>query len=226
MQKLLLSAAIFSAMNIAAIGPVVESRTPNTDSKTTTKEVSQATKPVIKTEVKHPAAPLPVVVAVVPGDTLIAIAQLHTTTYVRLYDANTQIVNPDIINPGDQIRIPALDEVITSRPVPTSKVVAPKVIMSAPIQASRQYATAAPAVADGSVWDQLARCESGGNWAINTGNGYYGGLQFSLATWRGVGGSGYPNENSREEQIVRAEILLARSGWGQWPACTAKLGLR
>ena len=74
----------------------------------------------------------------------------------------------------------------------------------------------APAVASGSVWDKIAECESGGNWHINTGNGYYGGLQFSAATWRSVGGPGLPHEHSRETQIKYAEILQKRSGWGQW----------
>jgi len=76
-----------------------------------------------------------------------------------------------------------------------------------------------------SVWDDLAECEAGGNWAINTGNGYYGGLQFSLSTWRAVGGVGYPHEASREEQIHRGEILLQSSGWGAWPSCSSQLGL-
>jgi len=75
------------------------------------------------------------------------------------------------------------------------------------------------------VWDRLAECESGGNWAANTGNGYYGGLQFSASTWHAVGGSGLPHENSREEQIKRGQILQSQSGWGQWPACAAELGL-
>jgi uncharacterized protein YabE (DUF348 family) len=78
----------------------------------------------------------------------------------------------------------------------------------------------------GSVWDKLAQCESGGNWSINTGNGYYGGLQFSLSTWRAYGGSGMPHEASREEQIRIAKKVQASDGWGAWPACTAKLGLR
>ena len=73
-----------------------------------------------------------------------------------------------------------------------------------------------------SVWDKIAQCESGGNWSINTGNGYYGGLQFSLATWQSVGGSGLPSDASREEQIKRAEILQARSGWGQWGCAHAR----
>lgn len=78
---------------------------------------------------------------------------------------------------------------------------------------------------DNAVWDKLAQLESGGNWNTNTGNGYYGGLQFSLPTWRAVGGSGLPSDASKEEQIMRAKILQARSGWGQWPACARQLGL-
>ena len=77
-----------------------------------------------------------------------------------------------------------------------------------------------------SVWDSLAECESGGDWAINTGNGYYGGLQFSLTSWKAVGGQGYPHQASRAEQISRAESLKAIQGWGAWPGCSRKLGLR
>ena len=76
------------------------------------------------------------------------------------------------------------------------------------------------------VWDALAQCESGGNWAINTGNGYYGGLQFSLGTWRAYGGAGLPSQQSREYQIAIATKLRdASGGYGAWPACAAKLGL-
>ena len=79
--------------------------------------------------------------------------------------------------------------------------------------------------ASGSTWDQLAQCESGGNWAINTGNGYYGGLQFNLGTWQANGGAGNPASASREAQIAVAERVLASQGWGAWPACSAQLGL-
>ncbi|WP_277395302.1 resuscitation-promoting factor [Nocardioides sp. zg-1228] len=76
------------------------------------------------------------------------------------------------------------------------------------------------------VWDSLAQCESGGNWAINTGNGYYGGLQFNLGTWRAYGGTGYPHQASRETQIAVATRLRdATGGYGSWPSCSAKLGL-
>jgi uncharacterized protein YabE (DUF348 family) len=77
-----------------------------------------------------------------------------------------------------------------------------------------------------SVWDRLAQCESGGNWSINTGNGFYGGVQFSASTWRAMGGSGLPHQHSRETQIAVAKKLQARAGWGQWPGCSSKLGLR
>ncbi|WP_277985656.1 resuscitation-promoting factor [Nocardioides glacieisoli] len=76
------------------------------------------------------------------------------------------------------------------------------------------------------VWDSLAQCESGGNWAINTGNGYYGGLQFNVNTWRAYGGTGYPHQASRETQIAVATRLRdATGGYGSWPGCAAKLGL-
>jgi nucleoid-associated protein YgaU len=85
-------------------------------------------------------------------------------------------------------------------------------------------ATAANA-APGSTWDALAQCESGGNWAINTGNGFSGGLQFTPQTWAGFGGTGSPENASRAQQIAVAERVQATQGWGAWPACAAKLGL-
>ncbi|HEU5038628.1 MAG TPA: transglycosylase family protein [Nocardioides sp.] len=77
-----------------------------------------------------------------------------------------------------------------------------------------------------SVWDQLAQCEAGGNWAANTGNGYYGGLQFNLGTWQSYGGSGLPSNASRETQIaIATKVRDASGGYGAWPACAASLGL-
>ena len=76
------------------------------------------------------------------------------------------------------------------------------------------------AAADSGVnWDAVAQCESGGNWAINTGNGFYGGLQFSPATWASNGGTGMPHLASREEQIRVAENVLRTQGIGAWPVC-------
>ena len=85
---------------------------------------------------------------------------------------------------------------------------------------------AAPAsAADVSTWDAIAACESGGNWSIDTGNGYSGGLQFSPSTWSAYGGSGSAASASKGEQIAVAERVLASQGWGAWPSCSAKLGL-
>ena len=86
---------------------------------------------------------------------------------------------------------------------------------------------AAPAAVSGddaAIWAAIAQCESGGNPSINTGNGYYGMYQFSLPTWRSVGGSGLPSDASAEEQTMRARMLQQRSGWGQW-GCAYRLGL-
>jgi len=85
-----------------------------------------------------------------------------------------------------------------------------------------QALLAVPVVAHahpGVNWDAVAACESGGNWAINTGNGFYGGLQFTLGTWRSHGGSGMPHQASRAEQIRIAENVLRTQGIGAWPVC-------
>ena len=79
-----------------------------------------------------------------------------------------------------------------------------------------------------SDWDRLAQCESGGNWHINTGNGFHGGLQFNPQTWQANGGGQFAataDQATREQQIVVAERVLASQGWGAWPACSASLGL-
>lgn len=83
--------------------------------------------------------------------------------------------------------------------------------------------------ASSSTWDRLAGCESGGNWAINTGNSFYGGLQFTRSTWTGFGGGKYADRAdhaTRSQQIAVANKVLASQGWGAWPACSSKLGLR
>ena len=83
---------------------------------------------------------------------------------------------------------------------------------------------AGTANADSVNWDAIAKCESGGNWAINTGNGYYGGLQFSPATWTANGGTGMAHQATREEQIRVAENVYKTQGIGAWPTCGANAG--
>lgn len=92
-------------------------------------------------------------------------------------------------------------------------------------RATSQAANYAPG--DGSRWDQLAQCESGGNWAINTGNGFYGGLQFHPTTWTNMGGGEFaPTADlaTREQQIIVAERVLASQGWHAWPGCAIRYG--
>ncbi|MFD4291725.1 transglycosylase family protein [Rhodococcus sp. NPDC058532] len=89
--------------------------------------------------------------------------------------------------------------------------------------------TEVPPVANGATWDALAQCEATGNWNINTGNGYYGGVQFDQNTWERQGGLKYaPRADlaTREEQIAIASKTQATQGWGAWPSCTSRLGLR
>ncbi len=88
--------------------------------------------------------------------------------------------------------------------------------------------TEVPPVSNGATWDALAQCEAGGNWSINTGNGYYGGVQFDQNTWERNGGLRYAGRAdlaTREEQIAIATVTQARQGWGAWPTCSARLGV-
>ncbi|MCV7111395.1 transglycosylase family protein [Mycolicibacterium setense] len=89
--------------------------------------------------------------------------------------------------------------------------------------------TEVPPVSNGAQWDSLAQCEAGGNWAINTGNGFFGGVQFDQNTWERQGGLRYaPRADlaTREEQIAIATVTQARQGWGAWPVCSGRIGAR
>jgi LysM repeat protein len=97
-------------------------------------------------------------------------------------------------------------------------------VAGAPLVVLAPSANAATA----SAWDRVAQCESGGNWSINTGNGFSGGLQFTAQTWRGFGGTQYApaaHQATRAQQIAVAEKVLAKLGWGAWPVCSRKAGV-
>ena len=224
--RALLVAALFATIFVSAGQSPASAQTQkvkakHTASKTASKKAAPTPKPVQEVEVA-------------PGDSLTKIATANNTTYVRLFDANAQIADPDLIHPGDKVRVPSPDEQLPDRPIPsnapaTVAAPAPAPVATAAPAVSRPAPRPAPvyaAVPSAGIWDALARCEAGGNWAANTGNGFYGGLQFTLSSWQAVGGSGYPNLASREEQIMRGQMLQARQGWGAWPVCSAKLGLR
>jgi LysM repeat protein len=144
------------------------------------------------------------------GDTLSHIADRQGLGSWRvLYDANPRIHNPNLIFPGQELTIPSGSGHVRHRSL-----------------ATRSSSRSSGSVAGGSVWDRLAQCESGGNWSANTGNGFYGGLQFTQSSWRAAGGSGSPQNASRSEQIRVAQRLQQMQGWSAWPACSRKVGLR
>lgn len=109
-----------------------------------------------------------------------------------------------------------------------SAVIALLLMVPAGASAAPNHSTAtSKSSGKGNVWKKLAKCESGGNPRIVSSSGRYHGLyQFSVSTWRSVGGKGLPSRASAKEQTKRAKILKNRSGWGQWPACSRKIGLR
>ena len=115
----------------------------------------------------------------------------------------------------------SLDQYLTSITTTTTR----------PRSAAAPAAVPAASTSSGDRWDQLAQCETGGNWATNTGNGFGGGLQFmhqrSYSTWLSFGGGDYaphPWDATREQQIDIAEKVLASSGWNAWPGCSRKFG--
>ncbi|HWH33599.1 MAG TPA: transglycosylase family protein [Egibacteraceae bacterium] len=175
------------------------------------------------------------------GESLSSIAASYGYTgeddWRHIYDANpTKLDDPNLIFTGLHLRIPTAEENFVRRDLPVPVVAA---VEAAPRRAGAARASrsatpapsggAAPAVAGAGVWDQLAQCESGGNWSINTGNGYSGGLQFHPGTWTGHGGGEYAptaSQATREQQIAVAQRVQASQGWGAWPACSRRLGLR
>jgi hypothetical protein len=172
----------------------------------------------IATAVADDPEPEEVVHVLAAGESLADVAALHGIDGVDgwrlLYDANPDIADPDLVEVGTEVRIPDPDEELERRELP------------APPRPEPRAARGGGGGAGAGVWDRLAACESNGNWAANTGNGYYGGLQFSARSWAAVGGTGLPHQHSRATQIAMGERLRGIQGWGAWPACSRKLGLR
>lgn len=223
--------AIIAAVFVSAIFFAPGSRTVQALAPAKVHSVEHRKTQSIKTK-KHKKAKI---VTVKPGDYLGKIAKKNHTTFLRLFYANKQIKDPDLIFPGQKLKVPAKSEHLKLRPLPGHASVIKRKYHHVtsnvkPAVRSKVHTHAAPTptvnpVSNYGIWDKLAACESGGNWQINTGNGFYGGLQFTISSWHAVGGFGYPNQASKAEQITRAQILQARQGWGAWPICSAKLGL-
>lgn len=148
----------------------------------------------------------------------------------RIHDPSINISRRVVDDPGR----PGTQDVtfavstVNGRPI-GRQVVARAVVTPARPQVQRVGAkpgTAVPPVRNDGTWDALARCESSGDWGINTGNGFYGGVQFTQSTWESFGGLRYaPRADlaTREEQIAIAEVTRARQGWGAWPVCSARV---
>lgn len=120
------------------------------------------------------------------------------------------------VNGAETGRLPVANVVITAA-------------RDALVRVGAKPGTEVPEVQNGGTWDALSRCEAGGNWAINTGNGFFGGVQFDQNTWERNGGLRYAQRAdlaTREEQIAIAEVTRARQGWGAWPTCSGRLGVR
>jgi hypothetical protein len=119
---------------------------------------------------------------------------------------------------------------VTEAPAPTTTAPKPVVTTAAPTTTAPRPTTTTTVErvlgdpASPATWDALAECESGGDWDLNTGNGYYGGLQFSQASWENVGGTGLPSDASKSTQIEMGKRLQARQGWAAWPTCARELG--
>jgi LysM repeat protein len=188
----------------------------------------------------HPAAHHPGhgAYTVRPGDTLSAIAAREygqAAGWPALWWANRhQVPNPNLITAGQRLRLPGSPRVspavlraaMAAIPAPPP---APAPV-SAPAAAPPAATTAAPAPAPapgppgGVNWPAIAACESGGNWSANTGNGFYGGLQFTQQTWQAYGGGQYApsaNQATPTQQIAVAQQVLAGQGIGAWPVCGA-----
>jgi len=172
-----------------------------------------------------------------PGDSLSAIAAHaygRAADWPAVWWANRhQVANPDMIAAGQRLRLPASGRVppwmaraalaAMSAPAPATAapVSAPQAGQAAPVQA----AASVPASTGGANWSAIAACESGGDWGASTGNGFYGGLQFTEQTWLAYGGGQYAssaNLASESQQIAVAQRVLAGQGIGAWPVCGAK----
>ena len=184
----------------------------------------------------HPGAHhVPASYTVQQGDSLSAIAA-HTYGKAADWPAvwwvnRHQMANPNLITAGQRLRLPASGQVpawmahaaraAIAAPSPASAAVS--VHLASP-PATAPVSTAAPASSGGANWSAIAACESGGNWSASTGNGFYGGLQFTEQTWLGYGGGQYAssaNQATKAQQIAVAERVLAGQGIGAWPTCGA-----
>jgi resuscitation-promoting factor RpfB len=149
----------------------------------------------------------------------------------RVEDPDMNISRQVVEDPGSPGTQDVTFAVATVNGVETGRIPVANVVIApareSVVRVGTKPGTDVPPVSNGSIWDAIAGCEAGGNWAINTGNGYYGGVQFDQGTWERNGGLRFaPRADmaTREEQITVAEVTRERQGWGAWPVCSGRAG--
>jgi resuscitation-promoting factor RpfB len=149
----------------------------------------------------------------------------------RIEDPDMNMSRQVVEDPGSQGTQDVTFAVATVNGVETGRIPVANTVLTpareAVVRVGTKPGTDVPPVTNGSIWDAIAGCEAGGNWAINTGNGYYGGVQFDQGTWERNGGlrfAGRADLATREEQIAIAEVTRERQGWGAWPVCSGRAG--
>lgn len=170
--------------------------------------------------------------------------QIEVQSYDEVKLENFSFEQTEVLLDMNSESVTTHDELVSSTPspspspmmsptptaIPTASITHTPTPTSIPTTVPTQTPTPTPevksaAIVGDEIWDTIAKCESGNNWSIDTGNGYFGGLQFSQSAWESVGGSGNPAHASREEQIEKGKKLQEKRGWGVWGDCAKKLGL-
>ena len=164
-----------------------------------------------------PTPPPPKIYVVQPGDNLSDIAQAQNLdSWVPLWNANPSITDPNLIYANQQLVVPTGPT--TDRPLPADTTSLPaRTYTPAGGQLISSNTTSADSGDVSAILGRVRMRESGGNYADNTGNGYYGAYQFSLGTWESVGGTGLPSNASPQEQDMRAQMLYNERGCSPWP---------
>ena len=151
----------------------------------------------------------------------------------RVEDPDMNISRQVVEDPGSAGAQDVTYAVATVNGVETGRIPVANVVITpareSVVRVGTRPGTDVPPVTNGSIWDAIAGCEAGGNWAINTGNGYYGGVQFDQGTWERNGGLRFASRAdlaTRQEQIAIAEVTRERQGWGAWPVCSGRAGAR
>jgi uncharacterized protein YabE (DUF348 family) len=183
-----------------------------------------------------PAAASPVIAGMQIQVTRIRLAKVTERlpldpTAQRIEDPTMNMSRQIVQDPGTPgiqdvtFAVASVNGVVTGRLPVANVIVAPA--RDSVVRVGAKPGTEVPPVSNGPIWDALSRCESGGNWAVNTGNGFFGGVQFDQNTWERQGGLRYaPRADlaTREEQIAIADVTRARQGWGAWPVCSVRTG--